>query len=147
MSGIVGTIRPSPDGDGPVFEIVRKDRTDGEVRPCEHGRFKLDERWGTVTCGKCKGRVDPFAALLRFAEWFEALDHRRQMVQEAEKRLLVESLRRLKRLRDTAPEEVTEIEAMLARRWSVPVADMRALNDRVRRSVSERKYAKKRRKR
>ena len=140
--GIVGTIRPSPDGDSPVFEIVRKDRTDEDVRPCEHSAFKLDERWGTVACGKCKERVDPFAALLRFAEWWEALEHRRRAVQDAEKRLLRVELQRLKRMRDTTPDEVAEIEAAMARYWSTPVADLREIERRIRRAARERKFAK-----
>src|SRR5690606_11972783 len=98
---IVGEIQPGREGEAPTFKIIRHEweplATDPNVRPCEHGQFVLDPKWATVTCGKCQGRVDPFAALLLFAEWYDTLKRRWERAEEAERRLHREHLRDLRR--------------------------------------------------
>lgn len=144
---IVGQIEPGKDGDRATFKIIRNLGPDRERSGCEHGRFVLDERWATVTCGQCNERVDPFAALMRFAEWWQELQRHRRSMEEAEKRLLGESLRRLRRLRDITDTEKQEVDAMLDHWWQATTDAARSLERRVSAAISERKWEKRRRRR
>jgi hypothetical protein len=115
MSGgyIAGIIKPSDSPDEPpTFQIVER-RTisvDPDVRPCEHRRFLLDEKWKTVTCEACKERVDPFAALMSFATWYKDLEHKRQMQEEAERNLHRAHARQVAARKGLTPEESAALE-------------------------------------
>jgi hypothetical protein len=75
---IIGVIHP-PETPGalPLFTILKRGSYEDEYqRPdeeCHHGAFVLDERWQTVKCGLCGAKVEPFAALMTFGEWYEKL--------------------------------------------------------------------------
>lgn len=142
MTGrIVGEIIPQPDGGGPVFRIVNRESHNAgpNIRPCDHSEFVLDEKWATVTCGKCGERVDAFSALLVFAKWEERWRHQEQMAKEAEKRIHVAELRRLSRLRSVTPDEREEIERLLSRHWSLDPTTLRDAYRKISRNARERK--------
>jgi len=128
--GVVGSIQPSPDGGAPLFKILRRecDPSEPNVRPCEHARYTLDEKFATVTCGKCGEHVDPFSVLLRFAEWQEKWKRDMRAAQGAEQRLHIEELRRLRGLRATTQAEAAEINAALDKwAWNTSEEGLEAL--------------------
>lgn len=106
-----------------------------DTRPCDHGRFVLDDEWLTVTCGECGERLDPYAVLRRHAVWWEEFAHREARAEEAEKRFHVEELRRLRRLRGTSPEDVAAIDAALGQAWRHSAHDLAALSRRIERGA------------
>lgn len=141
---VAGVIIPAKtEGEKPTFEIVprgRWNRPEPDVRPCEHSRFILDEEWATVTCGTCREKVDPFAALLWYARIYESrIKHEFQRVQEAEKNLHAEELRRLSKLRDASEDERKEIADLLARRYERTLTEMRDTARRIGRAIADRK--------
>jgi hypothetical protein len=118
---VIGEIVPPDDeNEPPSFRIIKHDfdvqRAGPGVRPCSHGPFVLDEKWSTVTCGKCGQHVPPFNVLLRWAEWDEMAKRRRMGFEDAEKRLHREELRRLSKLRVATDEHRAEIAKALG--WS-----------------------------
>jgi hypothetical protein len=142
MNGyIAGIIQPSDNPDeAPTFQIVsRLDvRVDADVRPCEHRKFILDEKWKTVTCEACKDRVDPFAALLSFATWYKQLEHKRQMQEHAEANLLRQTAAALRRRRGLTDEEKADLDKVKAH--EMPLAEMRQAVKRIERALNHRKY-------
>ncbi|MBA2670572.1 MAG: hypothetical protein H0U67_09390 [Gemmatimonadetes bacterium] len=143
---VVGVIHPAKsETERPEFEIIRRDgwRDPGaEVRPCEHAKFILDERWSTVTCGKCKERVDPFSAIMYYAEKYQEIRRRHDWMVEAEKSLHTAELKRLSRLRDATEEERYEIARLTGWSFKGGVEDLREAADRIRRTIGERKSEK-----
>jgi hypothetical protein len=140
---VAGVIHPSPDGGAPLFKVVHRNETwnlGENVRPCDHGNFVLDARWATVTCGECKTQVDPFSALMSFADWWGELTHRQSMAEEAERRMLRQSLRGLAAKVDAKPDEA-EIRALADRSWGMPIHELRAEHRRLDRAASERRRA------
>ena len=137
---VIGEIRPDPAGGPPLFKVIRREagRWSQPESGCKHGNFKLDEKWSEVTCGECEERLNAFDVLLRYAEWEERYRVDMGAKERAERSLLRESLRRLKRLRDTAPDEQEEIQVILDR-YEVPLSELRELDRRVTSAVSERK--------
>jgi hypothetical protein len=146
---LVGAIRPSPDGEKPLFRVVRREaRMQWEedaagVRPCDHPNYILDEKWQSVTCGECRERLDAFAVLLTHAEYTIRMKHERQRAEYAERDLQVAELRRLSRLRSLTPDESAEIEKALVRSRfiggdSLSLSELREISHRVRRQISER---------
>lgn len=137
--GIVGEILPGADGEPPVFKIIRDDyelSTAGpNVRPCAHGKFILDEKWATVTCGECHQHVDAFSALMHYAEWGKKWKRQRAFAEQAERSLQLAELRRLRNLRDCTPEDCKEIEAAIRDGWRIELAKLRELTRRVDRAV------------
>lgn len=110
---LVGAIRPGPNGEPPLFRIIRHDdevRDAGpNVRPCDHRQFIVDAKFSTVTCGKCHTQVPPCAALIILIEHWDRVICDRQTAADAEKRAHVAELRRLGRLRCMTDEERAEI--------------------------------------
>jgi hypothetical protein len=137
---IAGEIIPQPGADKPLFTVFRRDYPAGLlqdaeaqlIRPCEHGAFKLDDRWHTVRCGRCKEPVDAYAALRSIAEQWEQMERRHARMEEAERRLLLEALRRFHRLRGTSEANRAAIAAALAN-YRATLDDLRTLARRVER--------------
>lgn len=139
---VMAVIIPGPEGESPTFKILRDHQRDENIRPCDHRSFVLDEKWMTVTCGECGDRVDAFAALMKYADWWQKMESRRAQMEEAEKNMLRESLRRLSRLRAATEEERDEIARVIG--WagdSKPVAELREVERRIDRAIRERKRA------
>lgn len=59
----VGAIQPGSDGGDPTFEVIRNYGPEPTERPCEHGGFRLDERWKSA---EHRGRFPAFDWALRF---------------------------------------------------------------------------------
>lgn len=145
---LVGRIIPDVRGGAPQFVILRRDearyRTDDElagVRPCDHPRFILDAKWNTVTCGKCKERLDPFAALLRYAEIQERLDLHRELHNQAAVRNYVAIIRREMRRVTITPEERAEAEAIIRRHtYGSDVEPVKACADKLEKANRERRH-------
>lgn len=138
---IVGRITPSgEDGEPPLFEkIPRHFRRDPEE--CQHSGFKLDEKWGTVECGKCGARLDPFSVLLQYADWWDYFIREKRSKEAAEQNLHKEQARRLKRLRDCPDDAKAEIGRALNDWHRLDVKTTRALVRKVEKLVRERKRA------
>lgn len=49
------------------------------MRPCDHRKAQmiLDDDLNSVVCSRCKGLVDPYIALRRFAEWSVDIERER----------------------------------------------------------------------
>lgn len=56
----------------PVRHLLRKKKREWDG--CRHAEFIINDRAGTVRCGRCNEEVTPFQALLTLCEnwWFEA---------------------------------------------------------------------------
>lgn len=141
---IAGIIAPIKDGaERPEFEIVRRGHALWrEEEACKHGKFILDEQWATVTCGKCKERIDPFSALMHYAANFHEIVRRHEQMVEAEKSCHIEELRRLGRLRDASDEERNEIARMTGWNFRGDVGELREAVRTIGRAIDERKWAK-----
>ncbi len=130
----------------PEFEIIRRSGVaspDEDVRPCEHGKFILDEEWATVTCGKCKQRVDPFAALMYYARFYqERIAWRFRELESSEKSLHQAELKRLSRLRDATDEEKREISGLTDWHSKATLDDLREAVQRIGRAIQTRKMEK-----
>lgn len=128
---IAGTIRPSYGGGPPIFKIVRHEsdlRDAGpNVRPCPHGEYVLDTQFMTVTCGLCHQRVEPFAALLTYAEWGERWRNQAAFAEQAERTLHMAFLRKLRDLRITTPARRAEIVAVLENPYRVRIDELQRL--------------------
>jgi hypothetical protein len=142
MGEIVGTISLDDEGK-PFFTVVKqyafKSQIGPNVRPCEHRRFTLDEKWSTVTCQDCGERIDPFAALLYFCERWEDFERKRQQFIEARKRLYIASLQRLRKRVKLTPEERAEVDALLKRQWSATLEELVEVDTRLERRLYERR--------
>lgn len=139
-SSIVGRIIPAKGDDDATFEVVRSSRYDDTK--CQHRKFILDTRWNTVECGHCGERVDPFAALLTYAEWEREWRNTERAQREAAKKLLVENLRRLRRLRDVRPGEVEQINAALDKSWKLSIEELREIERPIEYAIEERRREK-----
>lgn len=142
---VVGIIHHAKDDtEKPEFEIIRRDgyQSFTNPRPCEHGKFILDEKWASVTCGKCKERIDPFAALMHYAANFQAIERRHVQMVEAEKSNHFSELKRLSRLRDATEDERDEIAKLTGWSFDGTVEDLRVATNGIRRAIDERKWAK-----
>lgn len=65
---------------GPLF--LHDPRNDG-VRPCDHRKYVLDDELVVVRCADCKERLEPYAVLRRYAEWFDDLKRMRDNAQHS----------------------------------------------------------------
>ena len=147
---VVGVIhRAKDDTEKPEFEIIRRD-TSGwaspppeSVRACQHGKFILDEQWATVTCGRCGEKVDPFSALMHYAQNYQAIERRHEQMVAAETGMHKEELKRLARLRDATDEDRREVERLTGWSFKGGVNELREAARRIRREISDRKHAKK----
>lgn len=100
---VVGEIGPGGPGQ-PVFRRVHTSDSVRRVevpnvRPCEHNHFVLDEKWRTVTCGRCQQQVDSFGLLVDYADWEDAWRLRQRSAEQAERRMILECLRSMSRTR------------------------------------------------
>lgn len=141
---VLGTIRPGENpGDPPIFTIVRGgwDAREAGVRPCEHHHFVLDPQWSTVTCKDCGDKVEPFAALLHYARWFDRFRARAEQAAHAEKRLTVARLRRLRGLRACAEADRAEIETAIREEHRRSPESLATLANRVERATNEARAA------
>lgn len=144
---IIAEIRPSEERpDGPPLKIIRRSHSakyempvDKAVRACQHGKFTLDEKWKTVTCGLCGDKVDPFSVLAYVACWREDFERQRELVTEAEKSLHIEELRRLRKLRGITVTEAKEIDAALSDRWALEAKQLGEVSHRIENALKERK--------
>ncbi len=96
----IGAAEPPP----PLFRVIARGALsligdDKEIRPCEHPRFILDDGMLTVTCGECKQRVEPYAALRTYATWWIALERKRADAEHAEWSRLVQAIREMAKRR------------------------------------------------
>jgi hypothetical protein len=150
---IVGMIRPDPKGgNAPLFRVIRKrdnpeyqhhevpDAEAPDVRPCAHPRFILDERWMTVTCGECKAKIEPFAAIMVYADWWERHKQQAMMAQMAERRLYIAELRRLSRLRGLTDDERKEVRAAIDN-YRLTTEEVRDLARRTEKTYNQRRNA------
>ena len=142
---VIGKILPAKsDTDKPEFEIIRRagfKEPDADVRPCAHGKFILDEQWSTVTCGKCREKVDPFSALMYYALNYEATRREHQRLIEQEKSTRTEELRRLGRLRDASDDNRAEIARLTGWGFNGTVTELREAERRITREINDRRYA------
>lgn len=143
---VIGRIHPvSSDSDKPEFEIIRRDafrEPEKDVRACAHGKFILDEQWATVTCGLCREKVDPFAALMYYALNYEATRREHQRLIEQEKSTRIAELKRLGRLRDASEENRAEIARLTGWGFGGTVGELREAERRISREINDRRYAK-----
>lgn len=144
---IAGVIRPAREDGTPVFEIIRRDHwmspPEG-VRPCEHGRFILDEQWATVTCKDCGEKVDPFSALMWYARNYQEVRRERERMLEAKKGLMIAELRRLSKLRDATDAEREEIAGIVRSPYRAKLEDCQEAVTRIQMAIRQRKDAKRR---
>lgn len=131
---VVGSIEPTPTPVR-VFTVLSKYEGRANEEKCPHFAYQLDPEWRKVYCARCGDELDPFAVLMQFAE----IDKRRVAVEQAEKKMLVQSLRRLRRLRDSTEEEREEIGSVLERHWSAKLDELREIDRRIESAVRERK--------
>lgn len=129
---VVGSVEPDV---GRVFTVL----TLYDERRCPHLAYELDPQWRKVYCARCGDELDPFAVLMQFAEIDKRRDQHRLAVEQAEKKMLVQSLRRLRRLRDSTEEEREEIGSVLERHWSAKLDELREIDRRIESAVRERK--------
>jgi hypothetical protein len=121
---IAGRILPDPKGGKPLFQVMRGYHAYGSdemagVRPCAHPSYILDPDWMTVTCGECKERLEPFAVLIKYSEWWSEMDHRRDHAEAAAYRLNVAQLRHWSRIGFLTNEEKAEVDQWLkSKLWS-----------------------------
>lgn len=137
---VAGRIEPDGHG-GRRFTIVG--RRSGEappanVRPCPHPRFILDDEWNTVTCGKCGERLDPYAALRSYADWWSEFEFRRTMAESASKDLYADLLRQLARRRGATEAEREEIRELVGMRQFRPLEELKDAHRRIERAINER---------
>ena len=152
---LVGRIMPDAKGGKPTFVVLRRDdaryRHDDEmagVRPCAHRRFILDAKWNTVTCAECKERLDAFPVLLRYAEWQEEMEMKRDLANHASVRLYAGLIRDRMRRTSVTPEERAEAEEVLQRHgYGHDVEAVKACADKLEKIISQRRQAKRRSKR
>jgi hypothetical protein len=144
---LVGAIRPGPDGE-PTFRIVRREarmyteREAENVRPCEHHAFILDEKFATVTCGECKSKIDAFAALMLYAEWFERLKHKQYHAESAEKQLYVSLIRQQAKRQALTDDERAEIGEWLRLHYRASLTDTKKFQSRFEKVLAERRGVK-----
>lgn len=150
---LVGAIRPAPDGGEPVFRVVRRDGFPGlgpqdeNVRPCDHRRFTLDEKWSTVTCRDCKTQIDAFAALMQHALYWESIRREIERNEHAERGLHVARLHRIKDRRALTVEERNEVLATISRQYAMKAKDVGEVASRTEKVLRERKVQRRRRER
>lgn len=125
---VIGTIEPAAEpGEPPLFRIIREyERQPSEPSECDHPAFTLDEKWATVTCSKCNERLDPFAVLRNYANWWERIENRRQMYVETHKKLIVDELRRLRRSVSATDEHVARVDELISVRWRLKLDELHA---------------------
>jgi len=139
---VAGMIFPTPAGSKPLFKIIRDhERPPEKIRPCDHPNFVLDQKWATITCGECGQKLDPFSVMMCYAEWWNEMQRHSSHMKEAEKQLHIAELRRLRKLRDTTPDEVAEIEKAMADRWSLTLEEAKEIRDRLEKTSNQRRYA------
>lgn len=129
---VVGVIEPNPNpgSAGPIFRRIGKHErnVDPAIRPCAHTPILLDDKWAAVYCGECKEKLDPYSVLSRYAEWYEYLTRKQHQVEEAERSLLRENLRRHRKIRGTHPTDRGLIDGMLSRPQTTPLEHLRELS-------------------
>lgn len=145
--GIVAEIIPTGLDGPPLFRIVQHDSevsgAGPNVRPCDHGRFILDTKWKTVTCGDCHTQVDAFAALMVYAKWYHELERRRQSADHAEYQLHITELRRLAKLQLCTDAERQEIEKAIRSGYGLNTnKSLRVLTRRISEAVRDRRREK-----
>jgi hypothetical protein len=111
---VIGEIHLAPDGKTPLFRRIRHDYEAGTevgkiARPCDHGAFLLDEKWSSVTCGKCNVVVPAFDALMTLVAHWDRLKADAAQRERATADLNRAELRRLERLRCFDDAERAEI--------------------------------------
>lgn len=145
---IVGIIhRVKDETEKPEFEIIRREAMSWQqppenVRACQHGKFILDEKWATVTCGRCGEKVDAFSALMYYALNHQATEQQYDRMVAAEISMHNEELKRLARLRDATEENRKEIERLTGWSFEGGVNELREASSRIRREIYDRKLAK-----
>lgn len=76
---------------------------DANVRPCNHPKLVLDDRYSTVTCEECGTKVDAFAALALFVDQWARYAAQARMLNHTHWRYLATVVRNeLKKPRYTA---------------------------------------------
>ena len=151
---VVGRIEKAPDDTGrPRFKVVHGSPYTDKREGCTHRTYELHVRWRIVKCVECGAALDPFAVLMRYAEWQQEIEHHKHAAQAAEMKLLRENLRRLRRLVDTTDEEIAEIDAVLAdshqgdENGFVVIESAREVGRRIEGAVRERKREKRKKRR
>ncbi len=158
MSGdsgeVVGKIvAPESQEDPPTFEIVPAHERDQAA--CQHHRYLLDEKWRTVKCRECGEPVDPFAILIRRAEWERSWEYRAKGFEKYRRKMLIEAARRLIRLRDTGDSEIEELKSAIERshyyphdgKWGITTDDLAVIVRKIESAVEERRSEKRKVKR
>lgn len=94
---IIGEIAPEPEAPPrPLFTILRNDKPWEPLPGCKHGAFQLNTQWLTVTCGECGEKVEPFAVIMAYAEWWEKMEARSRRLEWQHVDVLREQLRAIK---------------------------------------------------
>ncbi|HET7322652.1 MAG TPA: hypothetical protein VFI96_09175 [Longimicrobiaceae bacterium] len=99
----------------------------------------LDDKWNTVTCARCGEKLDPYAALRSYADWWSELELKQTMADRATKDLYAETLRKLARRRAATDEEREEIKNLVAMKWSHDVETLRVATHRIERAINARR--------
>ena len=146
---IIGEIRgPQSEEDPPTFKMVPPYSRDKSE--CEHHRYWLDEKWRIVRCRDCDEPVDPFAILMRRAEWEASWEQRARCFEDTRRRMLIEAARRLTRLRDTHHVEAHELKSAIERtgyypydgQWGITTDDLAVIVRKIEGEVEERRFKK-----
>lgn len=139
--------------DAPTFKMVPPYARDKSE--CEHHHYWLDEKWRIVRCRDCDEPVDPFAILVRRAEWEKSWEVRARGFENYRRKMLIEESRRLIRLRDTRDSEIEELKSVIERsglypesgKWGVTTDDIAVVVRKIEDAVGERRAEKRQAKR
>ncbi|MEE8551444.1 MAG: hypothetical protein V3T08_09365 [Gemmatimonadota bacterium] len=144
---VVGKIvGPQSEDDPATFKVVPAYQRDTSA--CEHNHYWLDEKWRIVRCRDCDEPVDPFAILIRRAEWERSWEHRARGFETYRRKMLVEAARRLTRLRDTHDGEIEELKSAVERscteggKWGITTDEIAVIVRRIEGAVDDRRSEK-----
>lgn len=137
-SKVIGSIDLAPEpGERPLFTILRNDKPWEPLPGCAHGSFELNTEWLTITCGKCREKIEPFAVLMAYATWYEKIEARSRSLERQHIGFLREQLGALRErvaLSDADREEIRRARHTTSKDTTVEklTALLRRLNDKLR---------------
>ena len=143
--GVAGVILPEitlKDGKPPkkpLFKVERGGMYEFDPDNCQHGPFILNDKWKVITCDTCGEKLDPYAVVSQYAEWWDRFASRKAGAEVAEKNMYVANLRRMRRLRSVTEEERDEMDGVLTSVWNAKRDDCMEMSVRIERAIRERK--------